>query len=58
MTLTQSKTSYLTFLWVLSVLFVQSSSAQERITLGVTSRNGTTALPFVIAEEKGFFKRL
>jgi NitT/TauT family transport system substrate-binding protein len=30
--------------------------AQDRITLGVTSRNGTTALPFVIAEEKGFFK--
>jgi len=30
--------------------------AQDRITLGVTSRNGTTAFPFVIAEEKGFFK--
>jgi len=59
MTLTQSKTGFLTFLLVLSVLFVlsvQSSSAQDRITLGVTSRNGTTALPFVIAEEKGFFK--
>ena len=59
MTLTQSKTGFLTFLLVLSVLFVlsvQSSSAQDRITLGVTTRNGTTALPFVIAEEKGFFK--
>jgi len=59
MTLTQSKTSYLTFLCVLSVVFVlsvQSSSAQDRITLGVTTRNGTTAFPFVIAEEKGFFK--
>jgi NitT/TauT family transport system substrate-binding protein len=32
-------------------------SAQERkITLGVTSRTGVTSLPFVIAEEKGFFK--
>ncbi len=30
--------------------------AQERITLGLTTRNGTTSLPFVIAEEKGFFK--
>src|SRR5262249_60200516 len=26
------------------------------ITLGVTTRTGTTGLPFVIAEEKGFFK--
>src|SRR6266496_4743314 len=38
------------------VLSVQSSSAQERITLGLTTRNGSTSLPFVIAEEKGFFK--
>ncbi|HEX2228550.1 MAG TPA: ABC transporter substrate-binding protein [Candidatus Binatia bacterium] len=30
--------------------------AQERVTLGLTTRNGTTSLPFVIAEEKGFFK--
>jgi ABC-type nitrate/sulfonate/bicarbonate transport system substrate-binding protein len=29
---------------------------QERVTLGLTTRNGTTSLPFVIAEEKGFFK--
>ncbi len=43
-------------LFVLSVLSVQSSSAQERITLGLTTRNGSTSLPFVIAEEKGFFK--
>ena len=27
-----------------------------RIALGVTTRNGSTSLPFVIAEEKGFFK--
>jgi NitT/TauT family transport system substrate-binding protein len=57
MTLAQSKTPRRCFLLlVLWVLFVQSSSAQDRITLGVTSRNGTTAFPFVIAEEKGFFK--
>src|SRR2546427_9321304 len=43
-------------LFVLSVLSVQSSSAQDRITLGLTTRNGSTSLPFVIAEEKGFFK--
>lgn len=30
--------------------------AQERVTLGLTTRNGTNSLPFVIAEEKGFFK--
>jgi NitT/TauT family transport system substrate-binding protein len=57
MSLTRSKTPRRWFLLlVLWVLFVQSSSAQDRITLGVTSRNGTTAFPFVIAEEKGFFK--
>jgi NitT/TauT family transport system substrate-binding protein len=27
-----------------------------QITLGLTTRNGSTSLPFVIAEEKGFFK--
>ena len=32
------------------------SFAQQRVTLGLTTRNGTTSLPFVIAEEKGFFK--
>src|ERR671915_410358 len=30
--------------------------AQGAVTLGVTTRTGTTGLPFVIAEEKGFFK--
>ena len=35
----------------------QDVVAQDgRITLGVTTRTGTTGLPFVIAEEKGFFK--
>ncbi len=38
------------------VLSVQSTFAQDRITLGLTTRNGSTSLPFVIAEEKGFFK--
>jgi NitT/TauT family transport system substrate-binding protein len=43
-------------LLVLSVLSVRSTSAQERITLGLTTRAGSTSLPYVIAEEKGFFK--
>src|SRR5687767_15610449 len=30
--------------------------AQSPVTLGVTTRTGTTGLPFVIADEKGFFK--
>ena len=46
----------LLFLLVLSVLSVRSISAQERITLGLTTRNGSTSLPYVVAEEKGFFK--
>ena len=41
---------------VLSVLSVRSASAQERITLGLTTRNGSTSLPYVVAEEKGFFR--
>jgi NitT/TauT family transport system substrate-binding protein len=32
------------------------AQAQERITLGLTTRNGSTSLPYVVAEEKGFFK--
>ena len=43
-------------LYVPFVLSVQSTFAQEKITLGLTTRNGSTSLPFVIAEEKGFFK--
>ena len=46
-------------LFVLSVPFVlsvRSGTAQDRLTLGLTTRNGSTSLPFVIAEEKGFFK--
>ena len=57
MILTRSKTACACFLTsVLSVLFVQFTFAQERIALGLTTRNGSTPLPFVIAEEKGFFK--
>jgi NitT/TauT family transport system substrate-binding protein len=49
------------FVWllVLSVPFglsVGPTFAQDKITLGLTTRNGSTSLPFVIAEEKGFFK--
>ncbi|HVO94724.1 MAG TPA: hypothetical protein VMT22_17875, partial [Terriglobales bacterium] len=40
-----------------SVLLPQDTRAQSgQITLGLTTRNGSTSLPFVIAEEKGFFK--
>src|SRR5919108_1966744 len=47
--------------FLLSALFIailpRHVAAQEgRITLGVTTRTGTTGLPFVVAEEKGFFK--
>lgn len=38
------------------VLSAELSSAQEPLTVGLTTRNGSTSLPFVIAEEKGFFK--
>lgn len=41
---------------VLCGMTAQPSSAQEKLTLGLTTRNGSTSLPFVIAEEKGFFK--
>ena len=45
---------------VIALLFAietRSLNAQgTSVTLGVTTRTGTTGLPFVIAEEKGFFK--
>src|SRR5499427_4192400 len=34
----------------------EAQMAMASVTLGVTTRTGTTGLPFVIAEEKGFFK--
>ncbi|MGH7828259.1 MAG: ABC transporter substrate-binding protein [Candidatus Binatia bacterium] len=33
-----------------------TSRAQDKITVGITTKTGTTGLPFVVAEEKGFFK--
>ena len=33
-----------------------SSAQDKKITLGLTTRTGSNSLPFVIAEEKGFFK--
>jgi NitT/TauT family transport system substrate-binding protein len=41
-------------IWLAPV--AQELSAQDRITLGITTKTGSTGLPFVIAEEKGFFK--
>jgi NitT/TauT family transport system substrate-binding protein len=42
---------------LLLVIVPRSIEAQPAsVTLGVTTRTGTTGLPFVIAEEKGFFK--
>lgn len=39
------------------LLLPEFSRAQSNpITLGLTTRNGSTSLPYVIAEEKGFFK--
>src|SRR5262245_47029612 len=41
----------------LCVIVLRSLDAQGTpVRLGVTTRTGTTGLPFVIAEEKGFFK--
>ena len=46
---------FLTF--VLALIGAQGAAAQERLTLGSTMlRNGSTSLPFVIAEENGFYK--
>jgi NitT/TauT family transport system substrate-binding protein len=39
-----------------SLISLASPQAQERITLGLTTRNGSTSLPYVVAEEKGLFK--
>src|SRR5262245_57275103 len=42
---------------ILFVIVPRPIEAQmASVTLGVTTRTGTTGLPFVIAEEKGFFK--
>jgi NitT/TauT family transport system substrate-binding protein len=44
------------FALTLLVSAAQELSAQDRISLGITTKTGSTGLPFVIAEEKGFFK--
>src|SRR6266581_6428304 len=42
---------------LLFIIAPRSLDAQGTpVTLGVTTRTGTTGLPFIIAEEKGFFK--
>ena len=49
-------------IWLLMILLVpwpapHGLRAQEpAVTVGITTKTGTTGLPFVIAEEKGFFK--
>ena len=48
--------------WAFGFLFFLISATQNigaqdnRITVGITTKTGSTGLPFVIAEEKGFFK--
>jgi NitT/TauT family transport system substrate-binding protein len=44
------------FALVLLAVPAQKLKAQDRISLGITTKTGSTGLPFVIAEEKGFFK--
>src|SRR4029450_3692852 len=42
---------------LLFIIVPRSLDAQGTpVTLGVTTRTGTTGLPFIIAEEKGFFE--
>jgi len=49
--------NYLTLLLGIIATFPPGVSAQDRkIVVGLTTRTGSNSLPFVIAEEKGFFK--
>jgi NitT/TauT family transport system substrate-binding protein len=41
---------------ILLISATQELNAQDRISLGITTKTGSTGLPFVVAEEKGFFK--
>ena len=50
------KTKFTAILPFAIALAAASALAQERITLGLTTRTGSTSLPYVIAEEKGLFK--
>jgi ABC-type nitrate/sulfonate/bicarbonate transport system substrate-binding protein len=43
-------------IFALALIGAVGAGAQERLTVGLTTRNGSTSLPFVIAEEKGFYK--
>jgi len=46
----------LSFLLSFGMTLKHSRAEDGQITLALTTRNGSTSLPFVIAEEKGFFK--
>jgi NitT/TauT family transport system substrate-binding protein len=49
--------NYLPLLLAIVAIFPSSVSAQDRkVIVGLTTRTGSNSLPFVIAEEKGFFK--
>jgi len=49
--------SVLLQLVLLGAFSLSLAAEPNRTTLGLTSRVGSSSLPFVIAEEKGFFKR-
>ena len=51
-----SRFAPIVFALTLLALAAPELSAQDRISLGITTKTGSTGLPFVIAEEKGFFK--
>lgn len=51
-----SRVGRILFALILLMPAAQEISAQDRISLGITTKTGSTGLPFVIAEEKGFFK--
>jgi len=56
MTMTGFLCSFLPFVIILISAPPNLSAQEGRVTLGLTTRTGTTGLPFVIAEERGFFK--
>ena len=47
---------WILLLCLLLVCSIRNAGAQDRLTLGLTTRTGSTSLPFVVAQEKGFFK--
>lgn len=51
-----SRVGRILFALILLMPAAREISAQDRISLGITTKTGSTGLPFVIAEEKGFFK--